>query len=118
MRITALVRDVESLHRRLPWTATAKWLELVIGDVSSFAAPSGALDFVVHSANTAAASVVRSDGDALGRTVLDGSRHVAAVGAAAGAKRLLQLSSGSVYGAHYVPAVPIAAGDAGQPVGL
>lgn len=117
VRVVALVRNAEALHRRLPWTATAEWLELVVGDVSTFAQPAGTLDFVIHSANTAPASFVRSDGGVLSRTVREGTRHVAAVGVAAGAKRILQLSSGSVYGAHYVPSTPIAEEDAGQPAG-
>lgn len=49
--------------------------------------------------------------------VVDGSLHVRDIAAAAGARRMLQLSSGSVCGAHFVPAPPIAEDDPGMPDG-
>lgn len=116
-RVVALVRSEAALHRRLPWTENADWLELIVGDVTDFAAPVGAIDLIVHAANTAAAAVVRADARTLARTVGEGTRHVVAVGANAGARRFLQLSSGSVYGAHYGPAEPISEDDTGEPEG-
>ncbi len=116
-RVVALVRNPTVLHERLPWTSQADWLELITGDVTEFLAPSGSLDLIVHAANTATASLVRADATAVARTVVEGSRHVAAVGASAGARRILQLSSGSVSGSHFTPAAPISEHDPGEPLG-
>jgi len=117
VRIVALVRSASAIHARIPWTAAAPWLELIVGDVTDFPPPRGAIDYVVHAANTAAASVVRSDSAVVGRAVVEGTRHVAALAAGTGAKRLLQLSSGSVYGAQGAAAGPVSEDHAGEPTG-
>src|SRR5262249_53334463 len=115
VRVLALVRDASRLYGRLPWAATAPWLELVTGDVRSFALPSGDVNFVVHVANTGSPAEGKAGPEAAAAMVVDGSLRVHELASAAGATRMLQMSSGSVYGAHAVPAAPIEEGDPGEP---
>lgn len=117
LRVVALARDPTRLHERLPWTAAASWLEVVRGDTQAFALPPGALDLVIHSANTGSPAEIAANPDAVARMVVNGSLHVRDHAAAAGAGRMLQLSSGSVCGPHFVPSPLIAEDDPGVPAG-
>lgn len=117
VRVIAPARVPGRLRARLPWTADAAWLDVVQGDVRSFAMPPGAVDFAIHSANTASPAEIADEPEATARMVVEGSSRVYALAAAAGARRVLQLSSGSVCGAHFTPAKPITEDDPGEPGG-
>ncbi len=116
-RVVASVRHPDRLHARLPWTRDAAWLEVVPGDVRRFAIPRGTVDLAVHAANTASPREIADDPVAIAKMVVEGSTRVCAAAAAAGARRVLQVSSGSVYGAHHAPAPAIAEDDPGEPEG-
>ena len=115
--MVAPARDPGRLHGRLPWTRTAAWLEVVRGDVRTFSMPDGAVDLAVHAANTASPAEIAADPKGVARMVVEGSVRVRGLAAAAGARRMLQLSSGSVCGAHLAPSPPIAEDDPGAPKG-
>lgn len=117
VRVVAPARAPDRLRERLPWTKDAAWLEIVPGDVRESALPPGRIDLAVHSANTASPGEITNDPAAIANMVVEGSSRVYAVAAAAGARRVLQLSSGSVSGAHHTPAKPIREDDPGEPVG-
>ena len=117
VRVVAPVRVPGRLHARLPWTKDAPWLEVVQGDVRWFAMPPGAIDLAIHAANTASPSEIDADADGIARMVIEGSVRTHALAAAAGARRMLQLSSGSVHGSHFTPSAPIAENDPGEPRG-
>lgn len=117
VRVLALVRDPRRLRARLPWTSTAAWLDVVRGDVRTFALPGGALDLAVHAANTGSPAEIAADPEGVARMIVEGSVHVRDLAAAAGARRMLQLSSGSVCGSHVTPAPPITEDDPGVPAG-
>jgi dTDP-glucose 4,6-dehydratase len=115
VRVIAPARHPGRLHARLPWTKDASWLDVVQGDVRWFGLSRGSIDFAIHSANTASPGEITDDSKAIARMVVEGSSRVYALAAAAGARRVLQLSSGSVCGAHFAPARPIAEDDPGEP---
>jgi nucleoside-diphosphate-sugar epimerase len=117
LRVVATVRDRARLHERLPWTARAAWLDVVCGDVRTFTMPGGSLDFAIHAANTASPAEISADPEGVAAMVVDGSVRVRDLAAAAGVRRMLQLSSGSVCGAHFVPSPPIIEDDRGVPQG-
>jgi nucleoside-diphosphate-sugar epimerase len=117
VRVVAPARDPGALRARLPWTKDATWLEVVQGDIHRFKPAPGAMDFAIHSANTASPKEIADDPRAIARMVVDGSSRVYALAAAAGARRVLQLSSGSVCGAHFSPSKPISEDDSGAPDG-
>lgn len=117
MRVVVPVRDPGRLHDRLPWTRHASWIDVVRGDVRGFGMPAGALDLAVHAANTASPGEIAADPHGVAAMVVEGSTRVHALAAAAGAQRMLQLSSGSVCGAHFAPSPPIREIDPGVPRG-
>jgi nucleoside-diphosphate-sugar epimerase len=117
VRVVAPAREPGKLRARLPWIKDAAWIEVVQGDVHRFTPPPGAIDCAIHSANTASPAEIADDPGAIARMVVDGSSRVYALAAAAGARRVLQLSSGSVCGAHFTPSKPIAEDDPGEPAG-
>jgi nucleoside-diphosphate-sugar epimerase len=117
VRVVALARDPGRLRERLPWTNDAAWLEVVAGDVRRFALPPGEVQLAIHSANTASPGEMADDPKAIARMVVEGSSWVYSLAAAAGARRVLQLSSGSVSGAHFTPSKPIREDDPGQSAG-
>lgn len=117
MRVVAPARDPSRLRERLPWLADAPWVEVVAGDVRRFAMPAGAIDAAIHSANTASPGEIADDPKGIARMVVEGSTRVYGLAAAAGARRVLQLSSGSVSGAHFAPSKPVREDDPGEPRG-
>ena len=117
VRVVTVARDPVRLSERLPWTRDAAWLEVVRGDVRTFPGTSGAVDLAIHSANTATPRDIAGDPWDVATMVVEGSRRVCAIAAAAGARRMLQLTSGSVSGAHYTPSAPITEDDPGLPHG-
>lgn len=117
VRVVAPARNPASLRARLPWTKDAPWLEVIPGDIHHFAMPPGAIDLAIHAANTASPGEIADDPNGIARMVVEGSTRVFAAGAAGGARRVLQLSSGSVCGAHFAPSKPIAEDDPGEPQG-
>ncbi|MFI5245238.1 MAG: NAD-dependent epimerase/dehydratase family protein [Gemmatimonadales bacterium] len=117
VRVVAPARDPAKLHERLPWTKDAAWLEVPRGDVRDFMMPAGVVDLVIHSANTASPAEIAATPKEVARMVVDGSTRIHELAAAAGARRMLQVSSGSVSGAHHTPSSPIAEDDPGAPQG-
>jgi dTDP-glucose 4,6-dehydratase len=115
VRVIAPARHPGRLHARLPWTKDAPWLQVVQGDIRWFAMPPGAIDFAIHSANTASPGEIAGDTPAIVRMVVEGSSRAYALAAAAGARRVLQLSSGSVSGTHRTPSPPVTEDDPGVP---
>lgn len=115
IRVIAPARHPGRLHARLPWTKDAAWLHVVQGDIRWFAMPPGAIDFAVHAANTASPAEIADDTAAIVRMVVEGSSRVYGLAAAAGARRVLQVSSGSVCGPHFAPSPPIVEDDPGVP---
>jgi nucleoside-diphosphate-sugar epimerase len=88
--------QVAALVRGDAAPVTAPWLSWVRGDVRSFALAGGA-DVIVHAALPSTAA--RADRDAeLRETALRGAEAVIAHARRSGARRVLVLSSGAVYG--------------------
>jgi nucleoside-diphosphate-sugar epimerase len=117
VRVVAPARNPARLHERLPWTRGAAWLEVPAGEIRRFAPPTGAIDLAIHAANTASPREIADGPAEVARMVIEGSTRVLALAAAGGARRMLQLSSGSVYGEHLTPSVPIVEDDLGEPRG-
>jgi UDP-glucuronate decarboxylase len=117
VRVVAPARDPAKLHDRLPWTKDAAWLEVPRGDVRGFMMPAGAVDLVIHAANTASPTEIAANSEEIARMVVEGSTRIRELAVIAGARRMLQVSSGSVSGSHFTPSLPIAEDDPGVPQG-
>jgi dTDP-glucose 4,6-dehydratase len=98
LAIVALSRDPGRFAAR--WTELARdpALTLIPGDVQSFPAPTGAFTHVIHAATDASAKLNAEQPLAMIDTIVGGTRRVLDLAVAAGARRLLFVSSGAVYG--------------------
>lgn len=97
LRPTVLTRNARAFRAR--WPDLAARVDLLEGDVRSFAPPAGPFTHVVHAAMETHASAHAADRSAeLRATIVEGTRHALEVATAVGAKRFLYLSSGAAYG--------------------
>lgn len=95
---TVLTRDPKSFRARYPELAASPALSFVRGDVRYFEFPKGEFSHIVHAA---ADTSVAADRDAatLMDTIVGGTARTLEFATACGARRLLMVSSGAVYGA-------------------
>lgn len=92
-RVTVLSRDPAAFLDEWPGLATeVEWLQ---GDVRDFPVQGISQDLVVHAATDVVASATPSD---VFSTCLDGTKRVLELARLAGAKKLLLVSSGAIYG--------------------
>lgn len=110
IEVTVLAREPERFLARFPRFRGLPWLGFVRGDVVGYEPPPGRYDYFLHAATDTAATAHREP-LAIFDTVVHGSRRVFEHAAAAGASRLLALSSGAVYG-RFPPGVSRIAEDA------
>lgn len=94
---TVLTRDVASFHTRAPHIQSKlfHWIE---GDVRSFPFPDDSFSHVIHGASATEANLYRDQPKEMLDTIVAGTQHMLDFTAGAGAKRMLFLSSGAVYG--------------------
>lgn len=92
-RITVLSRDPAAFLR--DWPAMADRVEWIIGDVRSFPIGTDRFDVIAHAATDVVAHASPED---VFSTCLDGTRRVLELASQCGARQLLLVSSGAVYG--------------------
>jgi dTDP-glucose 4,6-dehydratase len=97
LRATVLTRNAAGSRERAPHIANNDAVTVIESDVRSFEFPAGAYTHVVHAATD---SSVPADAPAyeLPESILDGTRRVLQFARETGARRLLYVSSGAVYG--------------------
>src|SRR5205823_2736391 len=79
---------------KCPYLATRCDLQYIIGDIRTFEHPSARCDFLMHGANEGAASSSLE----LVESIVAGTIRVCKFAEKAGVRKLLQISSGAVYG--------------------
>lgn len=92
-RITVLSRDPASFLNH--WPAMNGRVDWIVGDVRDFQIGTEKYDVIIHAATDVVAQASPQD---VFLTCLEGTRQVLAFARASGARRLLLLSSGAVYG--------------------
>ncbi|MDB4899872.1 MAG: nucleoside-diphosphate-sugar epimerase [Gemmatimonadetes bacterium] len=98
LHATVLTRDPEAFAARAPWLASHAAITLHRGDIRSFTAPAAAITHVIHAATPASAALNASHPGEMLATIAEGTRHLLHVAHTIGARRVLLLSSGAVYG--------------------
>ncbi|MFC0695775.1 NAD-dependent epimerase/dehydratase family protein [Paraburkholderia humisilvae] len=93
--ITTLSRDPHRFAERYPHLANHKAVELVQGDIRDFAFPAGAFTHVIHGATDVVAQQTALQ---TFDVTVAGTRRVLDFAKQRGAKRVLLMSSGAVYG--------------------
>lgn len=96
VRLSVLTRSPEGFAARAPGVAGDARVDLIAGDVRSFEAPRERVTHVVHGAVSASAKLSETAPLEMWSTIVDGTRHVLEM--AAGARSVLFVSSGAVYG--------------------
>lgn len=95
-RATVVSRDPSSFIKREPWARSQEWLDFIVGDVRDFAPPQTRFTHVILGAATADARLAAEEPLMLMDTILRGASQT--FRAAVGARSVLVLSSGAVYG--------------------
>jgi dTDP-glucose 4,6-dehydratase len=97
IRATVLTRDASGFRERAYHAANDPAITLIEGDVRSFEFPAEAHTHVVHAATDSTLSAAAPAYE-LPESILDGTRRVLQFAHKTGARRLLYVSSGAVYG--------------------
>ena len=94
-KLVGLSRKQEAFYEKAPHLAQESSIALHRGDVRDFDFPQGSFTHVIHAGTTSSAPVQPSE---MLDTIVRGTKRTLEFAVAAGAKRFLFVSSGSVYG--------------------
>jgi len=97
MNLTVLSRDPAAFLAKHPEIAAATGLAFLRGNVADFSADEGRFDFVLHGATDTTAFTSEADERERSRAIVQGTQNVLAL-ARRNHARLLNISSGAVYG--------------------
>lgn len=97
IRVHALSRNPDDFLARHPECRDMSWLSWTRGDARNYAMPDQRFDAVLHGAADTSPQAAANTED-LRDSIVGGTRRVLDHAAASGAKRILLLSSGAVYG--------------------
>jgi nucleoside-diphosphate-sugar epimerase len=95
---TVLSRDPEDFRVRAPQLCALPFLQFKAGDVRTFEFPKSAHDFVIHAAVSTNSEYHAAQPEDVYGTIVNGTRRALEFAASAGARDLLFISSGAVYG--------------------
>jgi nucleoside-diphosphate-sugar epimerase len=93
-----LTRNAARFRERLPHIATHPAIEVIEGDVRTFAFPTGSFTHAIHAAAEASAALNEERPLEMFDSIVRGTRHVLDFAVRAGVGRFLLTSSGAVYG--------------------
>lgn len=93
-----LTRDAARFGAKAPHLAGFSGFTFHEGEITDFSMPGLAADYLFHAATEASAKLNAEDPGRMFDTALLGTRQVLSFARTCGAKRMLQLSSGAVYG--------------------
>jgi nucleoside-diphosphate-sugar epimerase len=97
IRVHALSRDPQTFLARRPECEGMNWLNWVRGDVRDYRFPNERFDAILHgAADTSPEAAARAE--ELRKTIVAGARRTLVHGRTCGARRILLVSSGAVYG--------------------
>ncbi len=95
--ITVLTRDPVRFSEKAPHLAHDPAVQLLQGDIRSFAFPAGEFGYLIHAAADTSAQAAEQSIELLG-SMIDGTRRVMDFASSHGTRKLLMVSSGAVYG--------------------
>jgi UDP-glucuronate decarboxylase len=96
--VLACVRNLQSGHMRFAAHASNPAFTLFAHDVTRPFAPIGTVDYIVHAAGNATPSAFSADPAGTLTGAIEGAKNVLDLARECGARRLLMVSSGEVYG--------------------
>jgi nucleoside-diphosphate-sugar epimerase len=97
-RAAILTRNPQRLKDRAPHLAAHRAIEIVVGDVRSFAFPEGEFSHLIHAATESSVVLNTKQPELMFDTIVRGTWRTLEFAAAAGTRKFLLTSSGAVYG--------------------
>lgn len=98
MKATVLTRDPDRFRTQSPHIAGQPQITLLQGDIASFSFPVEGHTHIVHAATDSGGQQANRPAYALAESILEGTQHVLRFARETGAHRLLNTSTGAVYG--------------------
>jgi dTDP-glucose 4,6-dehydratase len=99
VRATILTRNPKEFKKKIPDLYAQPFFTFISGDVRSFDFPKSSFTYLIHAATDASAELNARDPRAIFDTVLEGTRRTLDFAVEKKVSRILNLSSGAVYGA-------------------
>jgi len=99
LKITVLSRDPAAFTRHYPQVDQVPALSFVQGHVADFSPVDARFDFILHAAADTTAVTTEAEERERTRTIVGGTQRMLDLAHKSGAQRLLNVSSGAVYGA-------------------
>ena len=96
--VVVLSRNPGGFLAQFPMVGNNSNITFIQGDVRDFTFPVGHFDTVIHAATEASVKPERENPDEIHSVIIDGTKRILEFSNRAGAKRLLYVSSGAVYG--------------------
>lgn len=96
--VVVLSRNPRAFLVRLPMFGNSSSISFVQGDIRDFAFPDGRFDYVIHAATDAGTRREQGNPSVIQSVMEDGTGRVLEFSKKCGAKRILYVSSGAVYG--------------------
>ena len=97
-KTVVLTRNPEAFARKAPHLAHHPAISFHVGDVRNFEFPEGPFSHVIHAATEASAKLSAENPLLIFDTIVEGTRRTLDFAVHAGAKKVLLVSSGAVYG--------------------
>ncbi len=98
LKITVLSRNPSAFRRLFPELDQTTELEFLHGHVAAFAPENPRFDYILHAATDTTAFATEAEERERTRTIVDGTRRMLDLAQKSGAQRMLNISSGAVYG--------------------
>jgi dTDP-glucose 4,6-dehydratase len=103
LHLTVLSRDPAAFVRQYPEVAEIRAIQFIAGSVAdyahTFAPEEPRFDFILHAATDTTAFTTEAEERDRSRTIVEGTRRMLELAQDSGVERLLNISSGAVYGA-------------------
>lgn len=99
LKLTVLSRNPARFQREFPEEANRANLRFLAGDVASFPKENRRFDYLIHAAADTTAFTSDADEQNRSNTIVAGTRRMLELAQRSGAQRMLNISSGAVYGA-------------------
>ncbi len=99
LRMTVLSRDPAAFQRQYPLLERVPGLDFVQGDVGQFVPDERLFDYVLHAATDTTAFTDEAKERERSGAIVEGTRRMLDLTKKSGARRMLNVSSGAVYGA-------------------
>ena len=98
IRLTLLSRNPERFKLSFKQLISEGNLRFIQGDIRTFKFPNKNVDYIIHAATDASATLNKEDPQLMRSTIIDGAKHIVEFANSTNCKKMLFTSSGAAYG--------------------